>query len=280
MARKVKDITGLRSGKLTVTDMSHSDGREIYWKAVCDCGVVRTYRGGNLKQGKSKSCGCETHKWRKGSRHAVKDMTGEKFGRLTPVSFVDDDRRGAFWECVCDCGNSIVVSGKGLRSGDSKSCGCMQKDTVTTHGESGHELYGTWTDMIARCHDNTNSAYGRYGERGIVVCDEWRNSPRAFFNDMGKRPPGTSLDRMNGNGNYYKDNCRWATDSEQQNNRSNNTWYDYGGKPYNGKQLCSRLGLNYNATKARIHRGKTPSQAFGVDVKRISYEEAINLRME
>lgn len=150
--------------------------------------------------------------------------------------------REVLWLCKCDCGNETTVSGKDLRSGHTKSCGCFQrevaKDTMSrtgkiygaingtaraTHGHSANNArtstYITWQNMIQRCTDKAHDHYHYYGGRGIRVCDEWRTNYAAFLADMGDRPSGMTLDRIDPDGDYGPDNCRWASPSVQRLNR-------------------------------------------------------------
>lgn len=278
MGRKIVDLTGKKFGKLLVISQSRRVGREFIWLCRCDCGNEKECRGGNLKQGSAKSCGCNKDHYKNIAENRVIDLKGRRFGRLVVISRQETEKRGAYWLCCCDCGNSKTVPSKVLLSGDSQSCGCKHKDAVTSHGASSHTLYGTWTDMIARCHDEKNDAYKFYGAAGINVCDYWRESPHNFFSDMGDRPKGFTLERKNGSLGYCKENCIWASQSTQQNNRRNNAWFLHSGSVYNCKQLCARLGLGYNAVKARIHRGGSLQEVFGCDVTRLNYQSAMEIK--
>lgn len=164
------------------------------------------------------------------------DLTGRSFGRLTVVERAENRGRHIYWLCVCECGTTRTVKGDHLKSGGSQSCGCRLSDsareraarsampTRTTHGHGSARAgtrsgtYISWSSMIQRTTNPRNPAWPHYGGRGITVCDRWR-SYEAFLQDMGERPPGLTLDRIDVNGHYEPGNCRWATWSEQRLNQ-------------------------------------------------------------
>jgi hypothetical protein len=161
-----------------------------------------------------------------------KDMTGQRFERLICITPLGSTSTGMMWECLCDCGNLTKVIRGNLLSGNVKSCGCLREEknknnnygfkhgrTSKIDGKSNRiGTYSSWEAMNARCNNPNYIYYKDYGGRGITICNRWLEFEN-FLWDMGERPIGKTLDRINVNGNYEKSNCKWSTPSEQNNNK-------------------------------------------------------------
>lgn len=162
------------------------------------------------------------------------DETGNRYGRLTVVSRADNTKRGlARWNCVCDCGNKTVVIGNNLRNGNTTSCGCRHNEGLhTTHGKSKTRLHRIWQNMKNRCGNKNTPGYVNYGARGIGVCKEWSNDFAAFYDWATKNGYNDSLtiERIDVNGNYCPENCKWIPNSDQSLNRTDNVFLEYNGE--------------------------------------------------
>lgn len=190
---------------------------------------------------------------------AVKDMANQRFGRLLVVERADNDKYGnAMWLCKCDCGKTVVVKGQSLRRGDTLSCGCYHEDEVacrfTKHGQSRTRLYHTWQYMKRRCYNPKHKHYSYYGGRGIVVCDEWLSSYENFMQwaISNGYSDDLTLDRIDSDGNYEPNNCRWVSRKVQQNNRSGVLYFTINGETRSLMQWCEIYNVPHERTRNRV----------------------------
>ncbi|RLD00172.1 MAG: hypothetical protein DRI65_16635 [Chloroflexota bacterium] len=196
----------------------------------------------------------------------LKDMTDLVFGRLTVIERVpNESNRQARWLCECACGNTTVVQGGNLRGEHTTSCGCYNAEQVvsrfTKHDMAGTPEYQAWTKMKLRCYSKQNPKYPTYGARGIAVCDRWLESFDNFFADMGIRPDNTSIDRINNEGDYTPENCRWATPTEQARNTRRNVNLSFNGKTQCISAWAEELGIKKGTIQARLYRGWSTERA-------------------
>ena len=173
---------------------------------------------------------------------------GDKYGRLTAVKFIEIKKNGhQYWLFKCDCGNEKIICVNNVKRGNTKSCGCL----YATHGMYGTRAHTSWKSMKGRCLNKNYSDYKNYGGRGIKVCKEWLTFEN-FFEDMGERPENKSLDRIDNNKGYSKENCKWSTQKEQMNNTRRNHLLTYKGKTQNIKQWSEEVEINYSTLCSRI----------------------------
>lgn len=184
------------------------------------------------------------------------DLTGRVFGRLTVIERLDyssKDRRWN-WRCLCSCGKEKIASSKMLMGGQLKSCRCLLYEGKPKHGMTKSGTYRSWIAMKKRCEPQSKDAH-IYFKKGIFVCERWLHSFETFLSDMGERPDGTSLDRVDNSKGYYPDNCRWASPSVQSRNRDDNIWVDFNGEKRTLIDLCEIHKKNIVTVKGRIKRG-------------------------
>lgn len=193
-----------------------------------------------------------------------KDLTGQKFGRLTVIKFIGSSKKGRLWECECDCAehNHIIVPTGRLTSGNTKSCGCLHKEQLIARNIfnkkwdiKNQRIYNIWRAIIHRCYSTNDKQYRYYGGKNIKVCTEWLNNYELFqlWALENGYADDLTIDRIDSNKDYCPENCRWATLKEQANNKSNNKFIEYMGEIKTLAQWCEILGLNYHRTKARLN---------------------------
>lgn len=188
-----------------------------------------------------------------------KDINGQKFGMLTVISFAEIRRGKAFWNCKCKCGNTSIVAGDKLRSGRTKSCGCLQtkhrKEGIhKTHGMTNTKIYTIWSNMRSRCMYKGNSMYRNYGGRGITVCDEWLQFENfQLWAITSGYSEGLSLERIDVNGNYEPDNCKWIPLCEQSLNQRRSHMVEAFGKTQTIREWADVTGISYDTIERRLN---------------------------
>lgn len=198
----------------------------------------------------------------------AKDLEGKEFYRLRVLSLAPKRGRGLWWNCICACGKELVVRASALTSQTQKSCGCLSRDKTSArsrvHGESNANdtpEHRAWHSAISRCHNPNSQSFHSYGARGISVCDKWRNSYTAFLADMGRRPTSAhSLERVNNDGGYSPENCRWATPAEQSRNQRRNIRILVNGELVLLKDACRARGINSKTGYWRHSQGWAPDE--------------------
>ncbi len=202
----------------------------------------------------------------------VIDLTGKRFGYWTVLKRVENDPNNhAKFLCKCDCGTEKILRGMFLRRGASISCGCYRKNARTTHGMTPKgarpQVYNAWAAALQRCYNPSVRNFGRYGGRGITVCERWHKFDN-FLADMGEPPsPKHSLDRINNNGHYEPSNCRWATIETQANNTRTNVFLTFNNETHTIIEWSKKLNINHVALSWRINNHWPVEKALTTPIK-------------
>lgn len=268
-------LVGNKYGMLTVLKKADyivkpNGVRQTMYECLCDCGRVVDIPAWSIKSGHQKSCGCI----RDPSR-----MIGKKYGMLTVIKRIDDKicpkgNHETRYECICDCGNTTSVYGNYLRSGHTKSCGCYNNNRLVsmnkTHGISGSRLYNVWKGIRGRCNNPNNKSYKNYGGRGIKLCDEWDDYENfhdwAYDNgyDESAKHGECTIERIDVNGDYCPENCRWATNKEQSSNKRNNHLITLDGVVHTLSQWCEIYDIKQSTVRQRLKNGWTEKDALTI----------------
>ena len=195
------------------------------------------------------------------------NLTGQKFGRLTAIEYAGDSK----WKCVCECGKTTIVKTHKLRIGHTKSCGCYAREVsvangrMTKHGGVGTRLHRIWTQMKTRCYNPNTEHAVLYMNRGITVCDEWRNDFEAFrdWALANGYQDNLTIDRKDPDGNYCPENCKWATEKEQTNNRRCTIRLSYGGETHTLTEWADITGIKYVTLFWRYKQNWSPARILG-----------------
>jgi hypothetical protein len=195
---------------------------------------------------------------------AFKDLTGQKFSRLTVIARGPNKGDEARWHCKCDCGKEVLVMRCSLARGATQSCGCMMKERsrifaasqFTTHGLSRTNEYRIYAGMKTRCYNKASRTYQNYGGRGIIVCQRWLDSFEQFLADMGRRPSRQhSIERRDNEGPYSPMNCVWATIRQQANNKRNVRLYSHNGRSQSLARWAREIGMQHQTLRHRVNAG-------------------------
>ena len=199
-----------------------------------------------------------------------KNITGERFNRLTAVKYVGVNKhKHSVWECRCDCGKTVNIPIGALRTGNTKSCGCLNLELISsmnrTHGRSRTPEYRNWCAMKERCNSPYHKNYSDYGGRGIRVCERWDSSFENFLADMGPRPfLKATVERIDSSKGYSPDNCRWATQKEQTRNKRNTVFLEFKGERKSVGEWAERLGVKIGFITQRLRLGWSVERALTV----------------
>lgn len=195
----------------------------------------------------------------------IKDITNQRFGNLIALKYVGSNNdKKAMWECICDCGNTYVTTGKSLRLNLTTSCGCVKIQRAIqmgnknkTHGKTKTRLYNIWHGMKKRCYTESDTSFKYYGGKGIRVCDEWVNSFESFeeWSIKNGYSENLTLDRINPKGDYEPGNCRWSDWVTQGNNRSNNVFVVFEGEEMTKAEVARKIGISSQLLQYRYNRG-------------------------
>lgn len=207
------------------------------------------------------------------------DITGNRYGKLTVINraYTHTTKSGnkyIKWRCICDCGNETVVSGESLKNGNTRSCGCLQKETAARlkfkHGQTKSRLHGIWNHMKQRCGNTNNDSYKLYGGEGKTVYKPWCDDFQCFYNwamENGYKD-GLTIDRIDNSKGYTPDNCRWATRKVQANNTRRNRMIELFGKTQTMSQWCEEFNIKNTTVYDRLKRGYDIERAFTQQVQR------------
>lgn len=253
------NLIGKKFGRWTIIAVAP---KPYYCTCRCECGAIRDVELAQLKNGASRSCGC--------SRNKSKGLIGAKYNSLTVLdTFVDKHR--SYCICQCDCGNYTTVRADALKNGNTKGCGCLMVDAHKKHGKSNHRLFHIWTSMLQRCYNSKNPAYTNYGGRGINICNEWRSDFSLFFNWAMQNgySDDLSIDRIDVNGDYCPDNCRFVTSKEQSRNTRKTIMVTYKDEIRPFTEWCEILGLPEVSVRYRLSHGWSVEKAFETPIRKL-----------
>ena len=265
-------LVGNTYGRLTVLERSDpivkpNGKKDKAYKCRCACGNIADIAAWRLASGDAKSCGCANN---------PNTIIGNRYGRLVVVRRAEDyvSKLGHHcirYECVCDCGNTVIVHGSSIKGGTTTSCGCYQRDATIEshkkHGGTNERLYAVWINIKQRCLNKNNPSYKYYGARGVSICNDWLDYSnfRSWAYKNGYKDDANfgkcTIDRIDVNGDYSPENCRWITLQEQFLNRRSNVNIEINGESKSLTEWCSIYGVDSDYVRGRIRRGWNPLDA-------------------
>lgn len=247
---RIIDLTGQRFGRLVVIERCRGQvgDRRTLWSCRCACGTLVIHASQKLIRGENRaSCGC-----------VRRISVGDRYGRLVVVGPPDNVVPArSRWPCRCDCGEIQQVTERALIRGSTRSCGCLQRESARNrkiHGRAGTMEYRVWRAMLDRCTNPRSQSYADYGGRGITVCDRWQTLDD-FIADMGDRPDGMSIERIDNDGPYSPDNCRWATNTEQHRNTRRTKRLTFRNETRCLVEWAQITGINRTTISQRLAKG-------------------------
>lgn len=249
-----KELTDQKFGKLIALRENGRDNHgKVLWECRCECGEIITVIGEGLTRGNTKGCpDCK-----------FENLTGQKFGKLTVLELIERTKGHGKYKCLCECGKETVTISTNLKQGKTKSCGCGEVqnrknnwEKITTHGLSEHPLYVTWNGMKARCYNPNSEKFPIYGGRGIIICDEWEEDFKAFYDwsIANGWQEGLTIDRIDNDGIYEPSNCRMADDETQANNKSTSVYINYNGEKKTIAQWAKHFNMPQYLIGQRLRR--------------------------
>lgn len=261
---RIKDLSGMRFGRLTVKRQAGLDNNSrALWLCKCDCGNEVVVKSTNLIKGSTQSCGCIR----------IRNISGQKFGRLTAQYISGRQRRKdgktkIIWHCICDCGNEVDLAAERLVNGNTKSCGCYNRDpeskkATTKHGLSNTRLFTIWQGMKQRCYYKKHVSYDHYGGRGIQLCEAWKDDFKAFYDwaMMNGYKDNLTIDRIDVNGNYCPENCRWIPAEQQYFNRTDNRLLTMGNVTKTITEWSLQYSIDRETVSSRLKLGWSVERA-------------------
>lgn len=273
---EVKDYIGKTFGKLVILEELPKVYRRKTCLVKCSCGREKKADFLHVLHGRIRSCDCSrTDTFLKKFKEKIKSYIGKRYGRLVIFSIAKEryktgGGRTPIVNCKCDCGIVKECMLTHLIYGNIVSCGCFHQEITSalfkTHGftTTHNKEYTTWRDMMDRCYNSKNPYYHYYGGRGIGVSKEWIKIEN-FIQDMAPRPNGFSLERIDNNSGYSKENCKWASQKEQCRNTRRNRYFTINNETLCLSEWAERYGIPYSTVKYRIYSGYTIQKALGIE---------------